>query len=134
MVIRVDVIGIDRARSRIAELIDKVQAGPVMVTRNGEPAAVILAPEDYEFPACEPCNRKSRDHEHVLTMLVRLKAEGPQNEQRDVDFAKYAKAMRNNFPGLLRVLGPDEKRGVNRRPTLGRLFTAELAIKRMTTA
>jgi prevent-host-death family protein len=48
MVIRVDVIGIDRARSRIAELIDKVQAGPVMVTRNGEPAAVILAPEDYE--------------------------------------------------------------------------------------
>ena len=93
-----------------------------------------LAPEDYEFPACEPCNRKSRDHEHVLTMLVRLKAEGPQNEQRDVDFAKYAKAMRNNFPGLLRVLGPDEKRGVNRRPTLGRLFTAELAIKRMTTA
>ena len=43
-----EVIGIDRARSRIAELIDRVQAGPVTITRSGEPAAVILAPEDYE--------------------------------------------------------------------------------------
>ncbi len=67
-------------------------------------------PEGYEFPACEPCNKKSKDHEHVLTTLVRLKGNG-QNAQREVDFAKFAKAMRNNFPGLLRVLGPDEKQG-----------------------
>lgn len=43
-----EVVGIDRARSRITELIEKVQAGPVMVTRNGEPAAIMLAPEDYD--------------------------------------------------------------------------------------
>jgi hypothetical protein len=69
------------------------------------------APEGDEFPACEPCNKKSKDHEHVLTTLVRLKGDGQQDGQREVDFAKYAKAMRNNFPGLLRVLGPDEKKG-----------------------
>ncbi|MGC0322566.1 hypothetical protein ABIG06_003195 [Bradyrhizobium sp. USDA 326] len=69
------------------------------------------APEGYEFPACEPCNKKSKDFEHVLTTLVRLKGDGGQNAQRDVDFAKFAKAMRNNFPGLLRVLRPSEKQG-----------------------
>lgn len=69
------------------------------------------APEGYEFPACEPCNKKSKDHEHVFTTLVRLKGGGERNAQREVDFAKFAKAMRNNFSGLLRVLGPDEKQG-----------------------
>lgn len=68
-------------------------------------------PEGYEFPACEPCNKKSKDQEHVLTTLVRLKGEAEQNAQRELDFAKFAKAMKNNFPGLLRVLGPDEKNG-----------------------
>jgi hypothetical protein len=42
---------------------------------------------------------------------VRLTGAGALNAQRDLDFAKFAKAMRNNFPGLLRVLGPDEKQG-----------------------
>jgi hypothetical protein len=70
-----------------------------------------VAPEGYEFPACEPCNQKSKDHEHVLTTLVRLKGDGDPNKQREIDFAKYAEAMKNNFPGLLRVLGPDEKQG-----------------------
>jgi hypothetical protein len=69
------------------------------------------SPEGYEFPACEPCNKKSKDHEHVLTTLVRLKGDGQQNDQRELDFAKYAKAMGNNFPDLLRTLGPDEKQG-----------------------
>jgi hypothetical protein len=90
-----------------------------------------LAPEGYEFPACEPCNQKSKDHEHVLTTLVRLKAdEGKQSERRDVDFAKYAKAMKNNFPGLLRVLGPDEKGGFVKSRGIyipvGRAYPAEL--------
>src|SRR5438132_13599193 len=70
-----------------------------------------VGPEDYEFPACEPCNKKSSAHEHVLTTLVRLNGGGKQNPQRELDFAKFAKAMKNNFPGLLRVLGPDEKSG-----------------------
>jgi hypothetical protein len=70
-----------------------------------------LAPAGYEFRAREPCNKKSKDQEHVLTTLVRLRQDGQQNGQREIDFAKYAKAMKNNFPGLLRVLGPNEKQG-----------------------
>ncbi|MFH1344075.1 MAG: hypothetical protein ABIL01_23190 [Pseudomonadota bacterium] len=87
-------------------------------------------PEGYEFQACEPCNKKSKDHEHVLTTLVRLKGEGEQNAQREIDFAKFAKAMKNNFPGLLRVLGPDEKNGFIRSRGLwvpvGRAFPLQL--------
>jgi hypothetical protein len=78
-------------------------------TGDHQPARALFdakhAPEGYEFPACEPCNKKSKDHEHVLTTLVRLKGDGAPDAQREVDFAKFAKAMRNNFPGLLRVLG-----------------------------
>lgn len=59
------------------------------------------APEGYEFPACEPCNKKSRHHENALTTLVRIKGDGTKNDQREVDFAKAARAMQNNFPGLL---------------------------------
>lgn len=84
-------------------------------TGDHQPARALFdakhAPEGYEFPACEPCNKKSKDHEHVLTTLVRLKGDGAPNAQRELDFAKFAKAMKNNFPGLLRVLGPDEKNG-----------------------
>jgi hypothetical protein len=84
-------------------------------TGDHQPARALFdakhAPESDEFPAREPCNKKSKDHEHVLTTLVRLKGDGAPNAQRGLDFAKFAKAMRNNFPGLLRVLGPDEKQG-----------------------
>jgi hypothetical protein len=84
-------------------------------TGDHQPARALFdakhAPEGFVFPACEPCNKKSKDKEHVLTTLVRLKGDGAPNAQRDVDFAKFAKAMRNNFPGLLRVLGADEKQG-----------------------
>jgi hypothetical protein len=88
------------------------------------------APVGYEFPACEPCNKRSKDYEHALTTLVRLKGEGEPNQQRDVDFAKFAKAMRNNFPSLLRVLRPDEKQGFIQSQGLwvpvGRAFPLEL--------
>ena len=44
-----DVMGIDKARSRFSELIDRLPAGgPVLVTKNGDPAAVIIDPEDYD--------------------------------------------------------------------------------------
>lgn len=87
-------------------------------------------PEGYEFPACEPCNKKSKDQEHVLTTLVRLKGEDGHNTQQQVEFAKFAKAMKNNFPGLLRVLGPDEKNGFIKSKGLwvpiGRAFPQQL--------
>jgi antitoxin YefM len=44
-----DVMGVDRARSRFSELIDRLPAGgPILITRNGEPAAVMIDPEDYD--------------------------------------------------------------------------------------
>ncbi len=42
-----EILGIDRARARLGDLAEKVLAGPIILTRNGEPALVLLAPEDY---------------------------------------------------------------------------------------
>jgi hypothetical protein len=61
-----------------------------------------------------------------------LKGDGQQDGQREVDFAKYAKAMRNNFPDLLRVLRPNEKQGfVKSRGVfvpVGRAFPLQLSM------
>ncbi len=44
-----DVMGVDKARSRFSELIDRLPAGgPVLITKNGDPAAVMVDPEDYD--------------------------------------------------------------------------------------
>lgn len=43
-----EIIGIDRARNSLREVVERVQAGPVTITRNGEAAAVVIAPDDYE--------------------------------------------------------------------------------------
>jgi antitoxin YefM len=42
-----EILGIDRARARLGDLAEKALAGPIILTRNGEPALVLLAPEDY---------------------------------------------------------------------------------------
>lgn len=43
-----EIIPIDRARNSLREVVERVQASPVTITRNGEAAAVVIAPEDYE--------------------------------------------------------------------------------------
>lgn len=44
-----DVMGVDKARSRFSELIDRLAVGgPVLITKNGDPAAVMIDPEDYD--------------------------------------------------------------------------------------
>ena len=43
-----EIIAIDRARNSLREVVERVQAGPVTITRNGEAAAVVIAPDDYE--------------------------------------------------------------------------------------
>jgi prevent-host-death family protein len=42
-----EIMGIDRARPRLGELAERALAGPIILTRNGEPALVLLTPEDY---------------------------------------------------------------------------------------
>jgi prevent-host-death family protein len=42
-----EIMGIDRARARLGDLAEKALAGPIVLTRNGDPALVLLNPEDY---------------------------------------------------------------------------------------
>jgi len=42
-----DVVGIDRARTHLADLVQRVSAGPILITRNGEAAAVLVDADDY---------------------------------------------------------------------------------------
>lgn len=42
-----EIIPIDRARNSLREVVERVQAGPITITRNGEAAAVVVAPDDY---------------------------------------------------------------------------------------
>ena len=46
-IISMDVIGIDKARSHLADLVQRVAAGPILITRNGEAAAVLVDADDY---------------------------------------------------------------------------------------
>ena len=43
-----NVIGIDKARTHLADLVQQVAAGPVLITRNGEAAAVLVDADDYQ--------------------------------------------------------------------------------------
>jgi prevent-host-death family protein len=42
-----DVVGIDKARTHLADLVQRVTAGPILITRNGEAAAVLVDADDY---------------------------------------------------------------------------------------
>jgi antitoxin YefM len=44
----VEIIPIDRARNSLREVVERAQAEPITITRNGEAAAVVMAPDDYE--------------------------------------------------------------------------------------
>lgn len=46
-IIGMDVIGIDKARIHLADLVQRVAAGPILITRNGEAAAVLVDADDY---------------------------------------------------------------------------------------
>ena len=41
-------IGVSEARARLPELLDVARSEPVMLERRGEPAGVIVSPEQYE--------------------------------------------------------------------------------------
>jgi prevent-host-death family protein len=43
-----EVIGIEKARAKLGELVEKAQVAPVLLTRNGEAGAVLVNAEDYE--------------------------------------------------------------------------------------
>jgi|SRR5215472_3900924 len=46
-IVAMDVVGIDKARTHLAELVQRVAAGPILITRNGEAAAVLVDADEY---------------------------------------------------------------------------------------
>ncbi len=46
-IVAIDVVGIDKARTHLADLVQRVTAGPILITRNGEAAAVLVDADDY---------------------------------------------------------------------------------------
>jgi hypothetical protein len=65
-------------------------------------------PEGYEFPACIECNSESRNEEQIWALLVRISLND--ETANDPEFLKYAKAIGNNFPDLLRKFTTNEVR------------------------
>ncbi len=41
-------VPIAQARPRLTEILETVKREPVTITKDGEPAAVVISPEDYE--------------------------------------------------------------------------------------
>lgn len=46
-IMAMDVVGIDKARTHLADLVQRVAAGPILITRNGEAAAVLVDADDF---------------------------------------------------------------------------------------
>jgi prevent-host-death family protein len=46
-IVAMDVVGIDKARTHLADLVQRVAAGPILITRNGEAAAVLVDADEY---------------------------------------------------------------------------------------
>lgn len=43
-----EVIGIEKARAKLGELVEKAQVAPILLTRNGDAGAVLINADDYE--------------------------------------------------------------------------------------
>jgi prevent-host-death family protein len=46
-IMAIEVIGINAARRHLADLVRRVAGGPILITRNGEAAAVLVNADDY---------------------------------------------------------------------------------------
>jgi hypothetical protein len=84
--------------------------------------------KDYVFPACEFCNKATRDDENLLSLVLRFTA----TEHSEVDRAEFRKAInavRNNFPGVIESLELNsfEKRAALRSLGLPRISGVSLS-------
>lgn len=58
-------LAVSNARSRLAELVDSAER--TIITRNGEPAAILMTIDDYR--AMQAMNRLTRDPERLRRIL-----------------------------------------------------------------
>ena len=73
-------------------------------------------PEGYVFPACNDCNRATKDDENILGAVLRMTlAEHDEIDQRE--FRSHLQAVRNNYPGVLESMdmSATEKRSAVRK-------------------
>ena len=72
-----------RAKARFSEVVDRAQAGPQTITRNGKPSAVIVSAEEWARKTV----RKGTLAEFLLASPLRgadLELERPRDTPRDV--------------------------------------------------
>jgi len=74
-----------------------------------------LWPEGFEFPACEPCNLGTNDHDLLIAMLARMDPFELKGDQ-DGKHAGLMKAVNRQLPGLFQkmMLSASEARHRNR--------------------
>jgi hypothetical protein len=62
-------------------------------------------PKGLEVPACESCNRATRQHEQVAAMLGRIYPVGPTEAERE-EVRRILHSVSNNNPGLIEEMIP----------------------------
>lgn len=65
-------------------------------------------PKGLEVPACDTCNRATRQHEQVAAMLGRVYPDGP-TEAECSEVERTMRAVKNNSPGLLEEMLPSRE-------------------------
>jgi len=65
-------------------------------------------PRGLEVPACETCNRATKQHEQVAALFGRIFPDGRTVEERD-ELQQIMRAVKNNNPGLLEEMMPSRE-------------------------
>jgi hypothetical protein len=65
-------------------------------------------PRGLEVPACEACNRATRQHEQVAALFGRIFPDGRTAEERD-ELQRIMRSVNSNNPGLLEEMIPSRR-------------------------
>lgn len=65
-------------------------------------------PRGLEVPACEGCNRATRQHEQVAALFGRIFPDGRTAEERD-ELQRIMRSVNSNNPGLLEEMMPSRR-------------------------
>ncbi len=64
-------------------------------------------PKGYSFPACDACNRLTREEENVLAFLSRINpGPGELTELQKLESRQFMASMRRNYPKAFELLAP----------------------------
>lgn len=85
-------------------------------------------PEGYVFPSCKRCNQETKDAEQVMALISRM-APDAKTEKERLEVLTLAKAISNNYPGVLKEMRATSEQTAEYRskPWLPTLIKAGLA-------